>query len=203
MKAQVFMSHTKLDSECCDKFDSAAARVGLKVFRSEFEEIGSPAWKTIKDEVDKSSALFLLVGKELVGIQKSSNFDSEHRESWKFTQNWISYEVGLACQRGIDVWVICDNVRINFPVHYLNNYDVWGIRREVRGSLKWIKWVFNEYSEGNSFPVGRPRNWKYVCPHCGVAFNLHSTIHENEEVPCPSCLGSMHFANGWLLRRLP
>jgi hypothetical protein len=51
MVVQVFMSHTKLDGECCDRFDSAAARVGLKVFRSEFETIQSPAWKTIKDEI--------------------------------------------------------------------------------------------------------------------------------------------------------
>lgn len=53
MVVQVFMSHTKRDRECCDKFDSVAARVGLRVFRSEFETIKTPAWKTIRDEIKK------------------------------------------------------------------------------------------------------------------------------------------------------
>lgn len=48
MVVQLFMSHTKLDENFCDKFDRAAARVCVKVFRSEFEEIKPPAWKTRK-----------------------------------------------------------------------------------------------------------------------------------------------------------
>jgi len=50
MVVQLFMSHTKLDENFCDKFDRAAARVCVKVFRSEFEEIKTPAWKTKKSD---------------------------------------------------------------------------------------------------------------------------------------------------------
>jgi len=198
---QVFMSHTRLDREYCDKFDSAAARVGVKVFRSEFETLEAPAWKTIKDEINKSSALFLLVGKELVKAQASSEFILDAREKWKFTQNWISYEIGLACQRGIDVWVICDSVPINFPVPYLNNYAIWGIQREHPPSLAWIKWVFTEYSNGRSIPIDREPKIKCICPYdgCKSIFNLHSEIPKNGEVPCPTCLRTMTFKNGWLL----
>ena len=67
--AQIFLSHTKRDSSFCDTFDTIASRVGIKVFRSEFEDIKSPPWKTIKDTIAKSNALFLLVGKELVKSQ--------------------------------------------------------------------------------------------------------------------------------------
>lgn len=70
MVVQLFMSHTKLDKKFCDKFDIAAARVGVKVFRSEFEEIKPPAWQTIKKAMDASSAMFLLVGKKLVEAKK-------------------------------------------------------------------------------------------------------------------------------------
>jgi hypothetical protein len=198
MVVQVFISHTKLDSECCDKFDSAASRVGLRVFRSEFEKMESPAWKTIKDEINKSSALFLLVGKELVKAQALSETNEKEREKWKFTQNWIAYEIGVACQQGIDVWVICDSVNINFPVPYLNNYDVWGINREVKQSLDWIKGVFTNYSNRLSFPVGLGPDRKCLCPSCGAVFNLHSVLPRDMEVPCPTCLKSMVFKNGWL-----
>lgn len=59
---QIFVSHTRLDKQTYDKFDVAAARVGIKVFRSEYETLVPPAWKTIRDEIERSSALFLLVG---------------------------------------------------------------------------------------------------------------------------------------------
>jgi len=199
MVVQVFMSHTKLDKECCDRFDSAAARVGLKVFRSEFETIQSPAWKTVKDEINKSSALFLLVGKELVNAQTLSDSSQKARDDWKHTQNWIAYEVGVACQRDIDVWVICDSVTINFPVPYLNNYDVWGIQPDFKPSLDWIRGVFTEYNEGRNYPFGRNPTKMCTCPHCGASFNLHSNLPENSKVPCPTCLGVMLFKNGFNL----
>jgi hypothetical protein len=59
MVTQVFLSHTKLDKDCCDRFDRAAPRVGLRIFRSEFENLQYPEWKTIKEEIDRPVALFL------------------------------------------------------------------------------------------------------------------------------------------------
>ncbi len=40
---KVFESHTKDDTEFCDIFDRACARVGIDAFRSEYETIESPA----------------------------------------------------------------------------------------------------------------------------------------------------------------
>ena len=121
---QVFVSHTKKDEKFCDQFDRVCARVGIKAFRSEFETISTPAWKTIKEAINKSIALFFLVGKELV---KSQN---ENEPEWRYTQNWIAYEMGLACQKGIDVWAICDDVLINFPMPYINNYLAVSLKHE-------------------------------------------------------------------------
>lgn len=196
---QIFVSHTKLDKECCNKLDIAAARVGLKVFRSEFEEIGVPAWKTIKDAINASSALFLIVGKELVKAQRLSESDPKAREDWKHTQNWISYEVGVACQLGIDVWVMCDTVTINFPVPYLNNYEIWGIQSLDPEGLKFMKIAFVNYSKKLPCPVGTVAEKVFKCPNCGAVYNLHSIIPKNMEVTCPTCLKSILLKNGWLL----
>ena len=80
---QVFVSHTKRDVNFCDAFDRVCARVGIKAFRSEFETIRVPAWKTIKKAINDSIALFFLVGKKLVEAQAQHWHDPQ----WKYTQN--------------------------------------------------------------------------------------------------------------------
>jgi len=193
MVVQLFMSHTKLDEDFCDKFDIAAARVGVKVFRSEFEEIKPPAWETIKNQIKASAALFLLVGKELVKAQAAS--DSKSREEWKYTQNWIAYEIGVACQRGIDVWVCCDSVEINFPVPYLNNYAIYG-------DQKWMRAILEAYGEGETFPLGKKgRNDRCVYETCQATYNLYSIIPKNGKVTCPTCLKTNIYTEGWLLEK--
>jgi hypothetical protein len=198
---QVFVSHTKLDYDFCSRFDVAASRVGVKVFRSELEEIKEPAWETIKEAMNKSCALFLLVGKELVAAQSKSEGNIEDREKWKFTQNWIAYEIGLACQLGLDVWVVCDHVTLNFPVPYLNNYEIWGIRGIDKESLKFFREVFEEYSLKKPYPLHcYSKDRTYKCAHCGAAFNLHSNLPKLMEIPCPTCLDTLKFPEGWFLK---
>ncbi|RZN16453.1 MAG: hypothetical protein EF812_00015 [Methanosarcinales archaeon] len=60
---QVFVSHTKKDREFCDVFDNACASAGMRRFNTDFEKIPMPEWETIKKEMNKSIALFLLVGR--------------------------------------------------------------------------------------------------------------------------------------------
>jgi hypothetical protein len=200
------MSHTKLDTGFCDRLDIVASRVGIKVFRSEFETLETPPWKTIREEMRKSSALFLLVGNELVKAQSASETNLMEKEKWKFTQNWIAYEIGLACQLEMDVWVVCDSVNINFPVPYVNNYDIWGIQPTNKSSLNFYKFAFAEYCQGRPFPVdiiftdlkGVEYSRTFTCPHCGAVFNFHSALPKDMETLCPSCLGNLKFPDGWL-----
>jgi hypothetical protein len=201
MATSVFMSHTKLDKEFCDKFDIAAARIGIEVFRSELEDISPPAWKNIKQKMEQSSAMFLLVGKRLVEAQAMSEFTAQYREEWKHTQNWIAYEVGLACQKAIDVWVICDSVYINFPVPYLNNYVIYGLEQyPADQKLLFIRDVLSHYKKNEIFPLGALQR-AVTCPNvsCGAQYNLHSMVQKGGNVPCPTCLRPMLFPNGWLL----
>ena len=201
MVVRVFMSHTKLDYDFCNRFMAVAASEGIKPFRSEFEEIKSPSWKTIKEQMDASSAMFLLVGKELVKAQEASNSSAEARGKWKYTQNWVAYEIGLACERGIDVWVCCDGVKINFPVPYLNNYTIYKWDLRYKEKVEWWKWVFEQYNKGKSFPLGGRKGRAVACPNkeCKAEFNLHSIIEAGKKVVCPTCLKEMVFEKGWLI----
>jgi len=196
--AQVFISHTRKDVQSCNTFDTICARVGIKAFRSEFEKIQPPAWKTIKEAMDDSIVLFLLVGKELANSQDSND------PAWQYTQNWIAYEVGLACQMGIDVWVICDNVSINFPVPYINNYFPADL--EVKEHFNYLRGVLKNYQEGQTYPYpyhgGGVPNLSITCPYggCGIGFNLHMPLKHGDRIRCPQCLRYMVFPKGhWLL----
>jgi len=191
---QIFVSHTQLDKEFCDTFDRVCARVGIKAFRSEFETIGIPAWETIKKAMSQSIAMFLLVGKQLT-TQQANN-----PPEWKHTQNWIAYETGLACQKGIDVWVFCDaGVEINFPVPYFNNYALFGLGS--KGNFDFMKGILTHYSNGNTYAAPFPGRAIH-CPYnnCGIKFNLHSKLDPGTSIPCPQCLQPMHFNEGFLLK---
>ena len=117
---KVFISHSRRDKKYCHSFADACNSVGLKPFLYELEDIKPPHWKTLQREISQSAILFLLIGKEFTEIQKSLTPDA-----WLFTQNWIAYEIGVAAQKGIEVWVLCENTDINFPVPYFTNLYFW------------------------------------------------------------------------------
>jgi hypothetical protein len=184
---RVFLSHTKFDKDFCDKFDNICSNVGMKRFRSEFAEIDKPPWQTIKEQLGKSRALFLLIGKELVNRQAS-----QYNPDWKFTQNWISYEVGIAHQRNIDIWVVCDSVQINFPVPYFNNYVPFGL--DPGASMEYMNMVLENYLRGLSFPISlKPDSITQQCRSCDIQFNLHATLEMGTVIICPHCLGGIEF----------
>lgn len=185
---RVFLSHTKWDKEFCDKFDNICSNVGMKRFRSEFAEIDRPPWRTIKEQLGRSRALFLLVGKELVNRQQAYPYNRD----WKFTQNWISYEVGIAHQRNIDVWVVCDSVQIDFPVPYFNNYVPFGL--DPGAPMNYINVVLERYLRGNNFPITHELDSVTIsCPNCEIEFNLHAIVEVKEVILCPHCLNGIEF----------
>ncbi|MBA7659498.1 hypothetical protein ES703_67479 [subsurface metagenome] len=198
-KLQIFMSHTKEDKSLCDRFDVACARVGIKCYRSEFERIKTPAWRDIKGEISKSSALFLLVGEKLAELQKLSQDNTKRKIEWSHTQNWIAFEVGLACLKNIDVWVICDSVEINFPVPYFNNYAAFGLCSK-ENEIGFARYVLGSYRDRKTFPLGKmDRKVKCQNKNCAIEFNFHSVLSPNGKVVCPQCLGRITFKDGWLL----
>jgi len=188
MSVKVFESHTKLDGKFCDVFDRACARVGIDAFRSEYESIQPPAWQTIRNELRQSKALFLLVGEALVEAQ------GRHNSDWEYTQNWISYEIGIASQLGIDVWVLCDGVTINFPVPHLNNYIPYSI--EIDENFKLFVGLLEGYVKGNRYDLDEIV--AVTCPYgnCSIRYNLRARLPKGGEVICPCCLQPIVFPEG-------
>jgi hypothetical protein len=187
---QFFNSHTKKDKEFCDDFDRICVREGIQVFRSEFEEIEKPAWESIKNAIDNSVALFVLIGKELVESENSGDLD------WRHTQNWIAFEIGLACKKGIDVWAVCDDVSTNYPIPYINNYLTVSLKRP--DTSKYLRAILKEYKAGKTFPAPTFFNhWLGVtCYNCGIRFNLHVTLKPGGTIICPQCLKVNAFKDG-------
>jgi hypothetical protein len=94
------------------------------------------------------------------------------------------------------VWVICDNVQINFPVPYLNNYELWGITEENR---KWYRDVLENYHKGITYPTPSLHTTRCPYENCNAVYNLHSVVHKKGNILCPTCLKSIHWEDGWLL----
>ena len=181
----------------CDAFDRVCARVGIKCFRSEFEAISPPAWKTIKEVLNSSAALFFLVGNELVTSQDYND------PEWRYTQNWIAYEIGLACQLGIDVWAICDDVLINFPMPYISNYLTVSLKQ--RPAFDYLRSILEGYKRGEVFPFpyvdALDKNLGVTCPYanCQAEFNLHVALQPDQKIICPQCLRDIVFLEGHLM----
>lgn len=113
IERQIFVSHSQYDREIRRNFSEVFAVAGIKPKYMEFEQI-SPAWREIKEEVKKSEAVFLLLGPNI-------------RRSY-YTENWVAFEVGLACAYGKEVWVFePTNSTIDFPIPYVTDYLLYDL----------------------------------------------------------------------------
>lgn len=90
----IFISHSKQDSDIISTFKSAFNESDVYPVLMEFERFSNPPWMTIKNNIENSRALFVLLSNNLK--------ISPH------TQNWVSYEVGIAVEANKEVWVFED-----------------------------------------------------------------------------------------------
>jgi DNA-directed RNA polymerase subunit RPC12/RpoP len=191
---QIFLAFSKNDKETMKRFAAATAKEAVTICKQEFEaQKAAPAWKTVRDDLAASKALFLLVGPKLVEAKGKGGAE------WAQIQRWMGYQLGLAVALKLDVWVICDNdVTINFPVPYLNNYSL-GIETKPNG---YEAKVLRSYGEGSKFEFGYSKSRRYFCSNkmCGAEFNLHNVLQKGETIVCPSCLKVQRFPNGWQLQ---
>jgi hypothetical protein len=191
---QIFISHSKHDVEYCEILRSACTEAGLFPYLAEYDEDTEekPVWKIIKRQIQNSCALFIAIGKELVDRTE------EHSKSWRYTQNWMSFEIGLACELGIDVWVFCDDVVINFPVPYLNQYLPDNLKSKAVFDSFVAKLNFYRLYPRVPFPLkSLEKNYLYECPACGAVYNLYITIRRGEDLTCPSCLNVISHPDGF------
>ena len=178
---QIFVSHSRYDTEIRKEFSEvfAVAR-GASPIYMEFEEFFPPAWEKIRHEIYLSEALFVLLGPN---IHKTIH-----------TQNWVAFEVGLACAFGKEVWVFEQaGSYVEFPIHYLTDYSIYDLKD--RTHFKYLRKVIKGYGKPNPvFPPFKNHRVKRDIPigmlttccynNCGSSFLLHTKI---ESFNCPSC----------------
>jgi len=146
----------------------------------EFEDINPPPSLFIRDSVNKSEAIFVLLSKYLV--------DQEH------TNSWVSFEVGLAANRtkanvspesthselGLDIWVFEPlDEDINFAVPYCTYYMRYAPTVE---RLKWLRDILRGDTPTGRFGV------PIICGYedCKLSFNYLSRFY-TDSLNCPAC----------------
>lgn len=181
---QIFVSHSQFDKDIRSSFDTVFARAGVKSVCMEFERIYPPAWQPIRDELRASETVFLLLGPNIRG--------SIH------TQNWVAFEVGLACAFGKDVWVFeQDGSFIEFPIPYLSDYMIYNL--EDTNHFDYVRGIIEGYRNiGYLLPLGVdnrtkrkiPKGIAVTCPHqnCGSHYSMHTDV---SSFICPSCRQSI------------
>ena len=118
-----------------------------------------------------------------------------HGNEWEYTQNWIAYEIGVASQLGIPVWICVDEgVSLNFPVPFASDYII-GSREDCREYLRQALNYYNQIIRISTFGG----DLETTCPYddCRLTFRIHTVLGPNEQILCPQCLRGLSFANGW------
>jgi hypothetical protein len=203
--ANIFISHSKRDEATVAAFCNVFARTQHGAFLAEFEAYAVPPWTQIKNWVQQSSALFVLL--------------SPHLQTTPYTQNWVSYEVGLACALNKPVWVYEHwNNPVAFPIPYLTDYVMYNpASQEDLNAIRQLVEVYDQgptlvlaglgallgaaLSGGLGAGVGavvggaigqrRPPGTPVRCPqvHCGITFRIYNRL---QGLYCPACRGVMY-----------
>lgn len=165
-------------------FDTIFARTDVKSVCMEFEEIYPPAWQRIKSEISASASVFLLLGPNI--------------RSSIHTQNWVAFEVGLACAFGKEVWVFeqADSY-VEFPIPYLTDYMIYDLGDKAH--LEYVRKIIDGYGRPlYILPLGVDHRTKREIPtgtlvecgneKCKSSYLLHTDV---KSFNCPSCRHSV------------
>jgi len=176
MYQSVFISHSKNDPRL-DFFHRVFSGLNTKAVWMEFEGIRPPAYQSIKNFVNASNALFVLLSSPLLDIRK------------RHTANWVSFEIGLAAnwrstyiiprmmQDRIDVYVFEPlEEPIDFAVPYCTYYMPYTDSIE---NLQFLRELIQDAPYHNK---GEPVKCPY--PKCQVEFKLLTDV---ENFVCPTC----------------
>ena len=132
--SQIFISHSKEDSNIKSFFDKIFAGTNVRRVFVEYEEYAPPPGAYIQRQINESKAMFLLL--------------SENVERLSHTKVWIGSETGVAQQCAKDIWVFEPFQRwCNVPVPYVSHYVPY---EESEQSSQYIKAIVNSYDDSGS-----------------------------------------------------
>lgn len=174
MYKTVFISHSKYDPNL-NFFHKIFSALSIESVWMEFEDIQPPPQLSIKDNVNRSDALFVLL--------------SQHPIDKQYTNNWVSFEVGLATNRELDIYVfepIDENV--NFAIPFFTHYMRYPATEAA------FKWLRDRLRGGSLASSGVTIS----CPQddCKIVFHYLSRLYTDSYF-CPACKREVVFQKSY------
>ena len=170
---KVFISHSKRDPNL-GFFQSLFAMLRIESTWIELEDVVPPPSVYIREQVNQSDAVFVLLSQPLTELPH--------------TNNWVAFEVGLAANcgaQGLDVWVFEPlDEHIDFAVPYFTHYMRYHTERNA------LTWLRDMLRETKAESIGIPVQCSY--DDCKIAFNYLSRYFTNDFY-CPACRRFVHF----------
>jgi len=107
--ANVFISHSRRDPDIRDAFLKLFGLSPVNAVCKEYDIYRSPPWIEIRTDIQKSKALFLLMGPNLMPKESP------------YTANWVTYELSVARELDKDIWIFEELSRlVDFPIPSLD-----------------------------------------------------------------------------------
>ena len=108
----VFISHSKKDVELVRVIKTNFMSAGITPLFMEFTPESKPPYAKIEENIKNSDAVFLFLTQNII--------------SSKYTENWISFEVGLAKAANKPLFLTEDiNNKVHYPVPYVSSYILY------------------------------------------------------------------------------
>lgn len=204
----IFISHSKHDKDILAVFNQLFAISPLKSIMMEYELVNENPARKIQEEIDKSKALFVLLGPNIKDKDQ--------------TKMWIGFEVGIASTLKKPIWVFEQTKNpIEIPIPKVDHYvlydpeDIEQIRKIIKkyeqepelGALarEITNGIIPPKLSALLFPIidfltvdlltqthlNEPKPAHITCPYpqCQIQFYLHSNL---KQFKCPTCKKDIH-----------
>lgn len=134
--SQIFLSHSQQDEEIKNLFSNVFRSSPVRGVYMEYENIGNGQSITsehIKSEIEKSSAVFVVLSKNVTNISH--------------TRDWITWETGYAAGREKDIWIFepaLDIPDIKVVIPHFKHYVPFAISKNA---YYYIKTIVDSYDD--------------------------------------------------------
>lgn len=166
VEPQVFLIHSRLDTDLPNCFDKAAGKANMILWEAEWYEIPEgTSWQHLMNQIKASTAVFFIKGSNIANST--------------YTTNWVSWECGVAASMKKDLWVF-ESIHnpVFMPLPYLTDYVPYD--PDDYEHIAWVAGLLQNYAQRNR----RPEGIKIICNKCYAEYNLHTLVVSWN---CPTC----------------
>ena len=179
MPDQIFISHSRDDTNLLDELDRVFGKAGLKQYRASFEDQAPPVSEDLKTQINQSVAMFVVLGRQA--------------QAKTHTMIWIGWEAGIAVQSGIPVWILEDiQARVTQPIPSLSDFVLWDSRdknqhRILRDILE-LEFIRGENATPEIFytpPKKNTHSWSGSHSRNNASYRNSEVSEKTRGVICP------------------